>query len=106
MTAPTRSDPRDLVGTVAIDMLADAYAGDEVFGMLPAEPNVEARFTCPGCHYRPWSGGTAVIRDAWRFDCHRCGMTGTRLLLERLVLEDHERLSRLYELIVESESSS
>lgn len=99
MSVSTRTDPRAVVASAPIELLAEASAEGAVFGFIDADRNDPARFTCPTCAWESFSGGSAIIRDAWRFDCHRCGAAGTRWALERLVLEDHRRLEHLYTLL-------
>ncbi len=104
-TACPELDPRRAVTTVSLRTLIAAYIGDTVwpFDMLDDPDTGEIRFVCPSCGTRDHNGGTAVTRGNWRFDCHRCRRTFTRMLLERIVLEHDDCMNTLSRLIADGE---
>ncbi len=100
----TQLDPRRLVTQVEILDLADALFGHEPFGVVDDESGT--RWVCIRCGHRDANGGTAnYLADGWRWRCHRCRFTGTRIALERAVLEDADALGELYKILADREIS-
>ena len=94
-------NPRRLVTTVSIETLIEASVkSTHPFGVTCFEDGT-VLFICPRCGYVDSNGGSAAIVDGFRWHCHRCRYTGTRCLLERLILEDADRMDALYRLIAE-----
>lgn len=104
-------DPRLLVQQVPFCDLIAAYASDDdrPFVRLPYDDGIGERwrFVCPRCgYYDAMSGGSAVQETEWLWHCWRCPFDGTRMLIERVVIEDRRMLDRLYTRVREIEAAS
>ena len=97
-TTPRATDPRRLVTTCSLRLLFDAAVGSDPFGLCESDDG-DWWTICPRCGYRDCNGGSARPIDEWRFRCHRCRRTMTRILVERIVLEDADALGRFCELL-------
>lgn len=104
MTAATvaRSlDPRELVTAVSLVTLFDAYCGDHPpFGLIERDDGSFVGI-CPRCGRHDHNGGTAELIDTWRWRCGPCRHTGTRVAIERIILEDADVMDRFFRLIAE-----
>ena len=99
---PTPEDLASAAFEAPIELLAEVVAGRSHPGhWRPAEPGIPAQFRCPLCG--PSAGALnvplATVDDHWRWSCRRCPGSGTRALLERLVVENPALLLRLGELL-------
>ena len=100
----TADDPRRLATEVDLDDLVESWASGFRHPFALVVDADETRFPCPQCGAMPCDfGGAAVVLDDWRWTCWRCRFEGTRMMLERLVLEDVARLARLYEIVADRE---
>jgi hypothetical protein len=100
----TALNPRSLVQTLSIETLIEALVGDTHPFAFVENGDGSTRFVCPHCGYVDHNGGSAVIVDSWRFRCRRCRFTGTRILIERLILESATAMDSLYRLVAEGAS--
>jgi hypothetical protein len=100
----TALNPRSLVQTLSIETLIEALVGDTHPFAFVENADGSTRFVCPHCGYVDHNGGSAVIVDSWRFRCRRCRFTGTRILIERLILESATAMDSLYRLVAEGAS--
>jgi hypothetical protein len=71
-----------IVTTASIEELAEAISTSYV-----EIPGCPVRFTCPQCQYCDHNGGSAEVRDTWRWWCARCRHEGTIAELRRVALE-------------------
>lgn len=95
MTAARQvTDPHRMVSRADLEALVGALAGGHPFGLIRSDDQL--RFVCVHCGFLDHNGGSAVVLDRWRWRCHRCRFTGTRWLLERLVLDDADALDALH----------
>lgn len=103
MSGPaTKSNPRRLVAEAPTLALIRAMYEDEVFGIID-RGTCGVWFICPRCGHLDHNGGTAELLDQWRWRCHKCRRTGTRYLLERMVLEDADYLEQFYDIASEAD---
>ncbi len=95
-------DPRRLVQRVPMLLLIEACVGHRHPFAISThlEPT---SFMCPRCEHVDHNGGSAVIVDGYRWRCHRCRFDGTRLFLERIVLEDSTAMDRFYSILAAEE---
>jgi hypothetical protein len=96
--SPKRIGPRQAVQQAQlVDLVTAWLTGNwHPFAILD-DADGNCRFICPKCGHSDHNGGTAYVIDNYRWGCDRCRRTLTRYMFERLVLEDADALTALYE---------